>query len=174
VNSTVIRVVGWVIPVACMVVSSAAVYRQYDRIQVANEENAAFVKEFDAKQAELAVLRNKPGPEIRVAEPDSEAEATEFVEILKELAAMSGSRIEKLSDKRDSGTVKRDEKLSEDLQAVVTNVEVSGDYLAVRNFVTSLRTAPRLVVLSTANWKREDRRTTLNLTITRYVKGKSG
>jgi Tfp pilus assembly protein PilO len=164
------RLLGWIVPILCMMISGAAIYRQHNRIQLGNTESAVLVTQIEAKQMELANLGLEPEPTVAIAEDQSDDEANQFVEVLKGLAGNSGIQLEKMMYVR-SDLGQRANKKEQEYTPVSMQIVVTGDYLRVRDFVASLRTGPRLVVIGNSSWSKSGGITKLTLTVTRFVKG---
>jgi hypothetical protein len=166
------RIIGWAMPLLCMVLASGAIYTQYTRGKAAQKADTAVMAQLDAQEKLLADFKKQPSPDVILAADPLPQEQTEFVERLKELASHTGVKIQKLTNTKSATPVNAD--TLKDVVAINSDLEASGDYFQVREFVSGITRGPRLMVLTKATWKTDEGATGISVTITRYVRATSG
>lgn len=165
-------------PIVFVFFGFVMVFIQYRRLSDANSSLADSQKKLDSLNAIVAKAKIEPeGDKIPVV-PATREEDTRFLEGLKRTAQETGTQLVKwVSTIRPAGsqpgvtsTGNTPPSELKNVYEVLGDLEVYGDYNAVRAFVQRLEAGPRLLNMNNVTWRRGIKSgTRLQMTVIRYV-----
>lgn len=167
------RLMAVVVPILCLAVGGWVVWGQMKRLGEVSAERAQVEKNLEFQKKMIADIGSQPLAEKEPTVPASDAEQAAFLEGLRTIAKNAGVTLTRWNNvpAPAADPNKPDTGLPKDVSAILSTLEVNGDYSKVREFLYAIARAPRLLNFSGIRWARanDNVTTVLSVTVTRYV-----
>jgi hypothetical protein len=183
-NKDVSKILGWVLPIGCVLIAGAVLFFQHKRldeaqVQLRSAEDAAIKAAMERDSA----LRD--GQDLRFAAAEkTPIEESQFLNDLRVRAAASGvkllrwnSRAIEFGGESNSSTTTEEKEKQDKLKGIIkiaSDLTLAGPYANARRFVGGLTSSERLYTLGNVRWARTEKGTELLLTISRYIQPNQG
>lgn len=172
-NRTVmLRLFATITPILCLGLGAWLIWGQYQKSVALETDLARVSKNVEFQKTMIAEIGSQPLAEKEPAAPISDAEQAAFLEDLRQIARNTGVVLTKWANVPTAPPTEANKVvLPAWITPMLSNLEVSGPYPAIRNFLYEIARAPRLLNFSGVKWTRNDEKntTSLSVTITRYV-----
>jgi hypothetical protein len=171
-RTVVLRIFAAITPVICVALGTWLVWSQYRRTVTLEEDLGNVTRNLLFQKTMIDEIGSQPLAAKEPAAPFSDAEQSAFLEGLRQIARSSGVTLSKWTNVPSPPKAENDKVLlPAGITPMLSNLEVSGPYEAIRSFLYEVARAPRLLNFSSVRWIRKEDSdiTTLSVTITRYV-----
>lgn len=167
------RLMAVIVPILCLAVGGWVVWNQMKRLGAISVERTEVDKNLEFQKKMIADIGSQPLAEKEPTVPASDAEQAAFLEGLRSIAKSSGVTLTRWTNvpAPPADPSKPETGLPKDVSAILSTLEVNGDYSNVREFLYAIARAPRLLNFSGIRWGRATNNTStvLSVTVTRYV-----
>jgi|GEM_PF-2650478 hypothetical protein len=174
------RILGWLLPVICIVAATVALIIQFGRV-IGAQLNFAKADE----EVKKAIALNSKSKDItqyqrRIGPMDGPTEETRFVSDLNTIAKIHNVTLLKLSsraqafgagvlDSRGYRYTLDDDKTLTGVKKIYAELSVGGSYANIRAFLRDFENSQRMYTISNVKWSRTDSATELGVVLARYV-----
>jgi hypothetical protein len=167
------RLLAVIVPILCLAVGGWVVWNQMKRLGEISAQRAEVEKNLEFQKKMIADIGSQPLAEKEPTVPASDAEQAAFLEGLRTIAKNADVTLTRWSNvpAPTGDQSKQGVQLPKDVAAILSTLEVNGQYSNVREFLYSIARAPRLLNFSGIRWSRasDNASTVLTVTVTRYV-----
>jgi hypothetical protein len=183
-RDSMLRLSGVVVPLGSAMIALFLVMFQVRRLHEFEEERTRTTTQMSQLEKQIREMKSQPQRAKVAVVPPVSNEQSLFLNMIRRFAISSRVQLVKYENKPAPSPLSADAKTSAKptglpagVTALSSNVEVAGDYQALRQFMYKLLRAPRLYNTTDLKWMREQQRnqqevvppTHLTFTLTRYV-----
>jgi hypothetical protein len=174
------RILGWLLPVLCIIGATVALIIQFGRV-IGAQLNFAKADD-DVKKAIALNSKSKDITQYqrRIGPMDGPTEETRFVSDLNSIAKIHNVTLLKLSsraqafgagvlDSRGYRYTLEDDKTLTGVKKIYAELSVGGSYANIRAFLRDFENSQRMYTISNVKWSRTDSATELGVVLARYV-----
>jgi len=179
------KILGWALPIGCVLIAGAVLFFQHKRLDEAQGQ----LRKAEDSAIQAAIERDKAlrdGQDLRFAAAEKTSlEESQFLNDLRIRAASSGvkllrwnSRAIEFGGETSSSDTPEEKEKQEKLKGIIkiaSDLTLQGPYANARRFVGGITASERLYTLGNVRWARsEEGGTELLLTISRYIQPNQG